>query len=477
VTGPADTPASDPPPATEPESTRPKPRGTFSGRVASIFATRVVQFGLAMTTSIVLARLFVTPELRGAFGAITTLPGTLTIIGAIALPNAVGYFSGKGHSVAGLSRAAFILTAVLSAVLVAIVWFALPWLETSFLSGAKGYDPIGGGYDTLLRVILLTLPMSLLVSFCGSILIGRQDIRVYNFIQIGQTAASLVSAIVLVGVFKLGVPGAVAGSVAVTTCTTIAVLLTLRRLGRRDAVGPPIRHRELLSYGSRLYPSTLSGLGNARADQYLMQALLASSYSSAALGLYTMAVTMAELVFYLPDSISTLFMPRVAGSSVEDANLMLGRFARFSTLITVGVAVALIPVAFTGIHLILPRYTDCLPAFLALLPAVVSLSLGKVMTSYIAGRGRAGLVSVANVVALIINVVLNVILIPRFGIVGASLASFGSYAALTTVTLLIASRLSGLSPLSLFVPGRAEVDLLVSGVVRLSRRLPLFRST
>jgi O-antigen/teichoic acid export membrane protein len=470
VTSPSDTPASDPPPASEPEITRPQPRGTFSGRVASIFATRIVQFGLAMTTSIVLARLFVETGPRGAFVAITTLPGTLTVVGAFALPNAVNYFSGKGHSIASLTRAAFILTAVLSALLVGVVWFALPWLETTFLSAARDYD-------TLLRVILLTLPMSILISFSVSILIGRQDIRVYNFIQIGQTAASLLSAIVLVGVFRLGVPGAVAGSVLVTTAMMLAVLVTLRRLGRRDAAGPSVPRRSLFSFGIRLYPSTLSGLGNARADTYILQALLVNSYSKEALGLYTMAVTMAELVFYLPDSISTLFMPRVAGSTAEEANRMLGRFARFSTLITIGVAVALIPVAFTGIHFILPKYSDCLPAFLALLPATVSLSLGKVMTSYIAGRGRAGLVSVANVVALVVNVALNLILIPRFGIVGASLASFGSYTALTTMTLLIASRLSGLSPLALFIPGRAEILLLASGFGRLRRRLsPLRRA-
>jgi O-antigen/teichoic acid export membrane protein len=276
-------------------------------------------------------------------------------------------------------------------------------------------------------------------------------------------------------VFRLGVPGAVAGSVLVTTAMMLAVLVTLRRLGHRDSVGPGVPPRALFSFGMRLYPSTLSGLGNARADVYILQALLVSSHSDAALALYAMAVTMAELVFYLPDSISTLFMPRVAGSTVEDANRLLGRFARFSTLITLGVALALIPVAFAGIHLILPKYVDCLPAFLALLPAVVSLSLGKVMISYIAGRGRAGLVSVANVVALVINVVLNLILIPRLGIVGASLASLGSYTALAAMTLLIASRLSRQGPLSLFIPGRAEVELLVSGLVRLGRRLPLIR--
>ena len=463
---PADAPASALPP-TQPASGSPQPHGTFARRVGGIFATRVVQFGLAFTTSILISRLL-GREGKGTFVAISTLPGTLTVLGSLALPNAVNYFAGKGHSVASLTRAAFALTAVFSALLIAIAWFFLPWLESSFLSAAAGHD-------TLLRVILLTLPMSMLVTFGASILYGRQDVRAYNFIQIGQAVTSLLSAVVLVGVLRLGVPGAVAGSVLVTVLTTVAVMETVRRLGRRDSAGPTVPRRALFSYGLRLYPSSFGGFANARADTYILQALLVNSPEQ--LGLYATAVTMAELVFYVPDSIATLFMPRVAGSTVEDANRMLGRFARFSTLVTVGIALALIPVAFVGIHLVLPQFVDCLPAFFVLLPAVVSLSLAKIMISYMAGRGRAGMVSVANVVALVLNVGLNIILIPRFGIVGASLASLGSYTALATMTLLVACRLSGQGPLSLFIPGRVEVVLLVTGFVRLARRLPLLRGS
>ncbi|HEX7498553.1 MAG TPA: polysaccharide biosynthesis C-terminal domain-containing protein [Candidatus Limnocylindrales bacterium] len=465
VTGQGTEPSSSVEPAALPAGQSHHLRSPFVRRVSGIFATRVVQFGLAFMTSILISRLL-GPEDKGTFVVVSTLPGMLSVIGVFGLPNAINYFAGRGNSVPSLTRAAFAFTAVLSVFLITIVWVSLPTLESSVLSAVANHD-------TLARVILVTLPMSILVTFGAAILYGRQDVRVYNFIQIGQAVASLLCAVVLVGVLRLGVAGAVAGSVLVTTLTMVAVMETVRRLGRRDAAGSDARPRELVSYGLRLYPSTVSGFGNARADTYILQALLVNS--TRAVGLYATAVTMAELVFYVPDSISSLFLPRVAGSTTEDANRMLGRVARLSTLITVGIAVTLVPVAFIGINLVLPRYVDCLPAFCVLLPAVVSLSLAKIMTSYVVGRGHPGWVSIANVVALVMNVTLNLILIPRFGIVGASLSSLVSYTAHAVMTLAIASRLSRQGPLSLFIPGRAEVALLVSGFVRLGRRLPLLR--
>ena len=125
-------------------------------------------------------------------------------------------------------------------------------------------------------------------------------------------------------------------------------------------------------------------------------------------------------------------------------------------LLTCIVAAALIPGAWIGIHLVLPKFNDCLPAFYVLLPAVISLSMSKVMTSYIAGRGRPGPISLGTTITVVANIVANFVLIPRLGIVGASAA----------ILLFVASRLSHRSILTLIVPGREEVRILVSGVRR-----------
>ena len=133
---------------------------------------------------------------------------------------------------------------------------------------------------------------------------------------------------------------------------------------------------------------------------------------------------------------TTIFLPTVAGSTPQQADAKLGRVSRLTVLVTVACSLLLIPVAWTGIHLVLPAYSDCLPAFLVLLPAVVSLSLAKVLTSYVAGRGRPGPISVAGISTLILNLAANLTLIPILGIVGASLSSLISYTAMAVIMLI-----------------------------------------
>jgi O-antigen/teichoic acid export membrane protein len=430
-------------------------RGMFAKRVGGIFATRIFQFALALPTSILVSRLL-GPTDKGAYVAVTTLPGMLAALGLLGLPNAINYFAGRGSSMRSLVRASLVFTLILSVLLVGVVWISLPWLETTFLRAAP---------DELARVILATVPMSMLATFGGSLLYGRQTIRTYNIVLIGQSIVTLAAAVLFVGVLGLGIYGAVAGTVVSTTFVAVGVTVIVGRLDRRDRSGQPAPMRALLSYGGRVYPASVTGYFNYRADTYLIQALLLAP--GRALGLYSIAVTFAELIFYVPDSISTMLLPRVAGASAADASVIVGRVGRLTMLITSAAAVALIPAAIVGIHVVLPAYIDSIPAFLVLLPGVVSLSLAKIMTSYISGRGRPGIVSVGAIAALVLNISLNLVLIPMLGIVGASLASLASYTALATMMLVAAGRLAGAPVRSLFLPGAAELNLLATGFRRL----------
>jgi len=161
-----------------------------------------------------------------------------------------------------------------------------------------------------------------------------------------------------------------------------------------------------------------------------------------------------------------IFLPRVAGLPQAQADALLPKVSRLTVLLTGLVALALIPTAFIGIHLVLPRFNDCLPAFYVLLPAVMSLSVSKVMSSYVAGRGRPGPISVGSIVAVCVNIAANLMLIPIFGIVGAALASLISYSVSAAILLVVACRLSNHHFWELLVPGVEEAKVLVAGVLR-----------
>ena len=437
--------------------------GQFARRVAGVFSTQISLFAIALVNSILIARIL-GPTDKGSYAAVVTLPTMLASFGTLGLPAAANYFAGKGVSLTSLIRAAYVLTAAVSAVLVGIVWLVLPALETSILSAAKGHDD-------LLRAITLVVPLGILSAFGGAILYGRQAVRVYNVIQIVAAALLLAWVAIVVGLNHGGLQGAVAGSIVTSVVTVVLVMLAVHRLGRDHPGGETVSYRDLASYGTRSYPASLSGYFSYRADNYIIQATIADPRRP--LGLYSQAVTMDELVFYVPNSIATLFLPRVAGSTHEDSSRMVGRIGRLTTLLTLGVVAGLIPAAFVGIHLILPRYVDCLPAFFALLPGMVTLSIGKVMTSYISGRGRPGLVAFGTTFSLVFNIGLNLMLIPRFGIVGASLSSVISYSIQAAVAVFFAARLSGNSARALIVPGRDEVRIVATTLPRLLRGLPL----
>ncbi len=437
--------------------------GQFARKVAGVFTTQIGLFAIALVNSILIARIL-GPGDKGSYSAIVTLPTMLASFGTLGLPSAANYFAGKGVSLQGLVRAAYMLTATASLILVGIVWLVLPALEGSFLSAAAGHDD-------LLRAIVFVVPLGILSAFGGAILYGRQAVRAYNVIQIVAAALLLAWVVVVVGFYHTGLRGAVLGSILTSVVTVVLVMVAVHRLERSTPGGDDVSYRALASYGTRSFPASLSGYFSYRADNYIIQATIAEP--KVPLGLYTQAVTMDELVFYVPNSVATLFLPRVAGSSHEDSSRMVARVGRLTTLLTLGVVMGLIPTAFIGIHLILPRYVDCLPAFVALLPGMITLSVGKVMTSYISGRGRPGLVAFGTTLSLVFNIGLNFMLIPRFGIVGASLSSVFSYTLQAAVAVYFAGKLSGHSPLALFVPGRDEVHLLMTTLPRVLRGVPL----
>jgi O-antigen/teichoic acid export membrane protein len=131
--------------------------------------------------------------------------------------------------------------------------------------------------------------------------------------------------------------------------------------------------------------------------------------------------------------------------------------ARMTLLITVLAAIALLPVAWLAVRILLPAFDGSLLPFVILLPGTVALGLSKVLSGYISGLGLPGPVSAIAGAALGVNLVANLVLIPPLGIAGAALSSLLSYGAHAALTIGLASRLSG-APMGDFVrPGRAEL--------------------
>jgi O-antigen/teichoic acid export membrane protein len=427
----------------------------FGGRVATLFVTQATTAAVGLVNAVVVARLL-GPAAKGEYYLALLAPTTLLVLGQLGLPSAYGYFAARGLT-RGLVRDAVIVALLLAGASGALTIVLMPALRETVLRALPERDALLG---------LLALPLLFLTNFGQTIVLGRLVVRPFAIVSIAHVLAATVALVVFIGILGLGVEGAIVAFLVYSTIPAIGFLLVGRR-ATADPQGTAGRASvgDLLRYGLRLYPGSITSFFSYRADVYLLSWLLVSP--DVPLGLYSLAVGIAEMVFFFPNAVSSVFFPHVAGSKREDVDHQLPIVSRVTILATAGAAIALVPVAIVLVGVFLPAYTDCLPALFILLPGVVSLSAAKVQSGYLSGLGHTGTTSLIAIVTFVLNVACNLVLIPAFGIAGAATASLVSYTASTLLSGLACRALSHASIRAQLVPTFADVRFLRDRVIEL----------
>jgi O-antigen/teichoic acid export membrane protein len=188
-------------------------------------------------------------------------------------------------------------------------------------------------------------------------------------------------------------------------------------------------------------------------------------------GYYSISVMVAEKMWYVPDALALVLHPRVAHGTDEHANRGTARICRHTIII---ISAGCIAVLLLGRFLVELLYsTRFLPAvtpLFVLLPGILTASIARIISSDLLARGYPRVNMWAGLVALVTNIALNLALIPRFGVVGASLATSISYSVHAAVLVAAFMRIGGVSMRMLLVPGVEDVRMLLRSAVSLLRR-------
>lgn len=277
----------------------------------------------------------------------------------------------------------------------------------------------------LLLVAALGAPLELGYQVLGGVMHGEGRIRALNRVAFVRQVAQVVLTVVvlLAGGGVLGAVGAWLGAVLLS-------LLLLRHSQHAPNGAAEDRldlatTRALLSYGTRAYAGNLLQFFNYRLDQLILNVIA----GPASVGIYTVAVRLAELVWQLPNAIAFALMPRSAARPATADHLAFAKRAfRWTMAVGFGSAVLLAAVGLPTIRIIFSSDFDSayLP-MLALLPGAVALGGAKVLTTDIAGQGYPGRNAVISLIALVVTVSLDLALIPHYGVTGAAVASSIAY--------------------------------------------------
>ena len=183
----------------------------------------------------------------------------------------------------------------------------------------------------------------------------------------------------------------------------------------------------MLSFGLKGHIGNMLQFFNYRLDIFILNGFL----GPANVGIYTVSVRLAELLWYLPDAVGFVIFPKAASSRPEDMNAFTPRVFHITLGLTALGALGLALFGRPAINLVFSSvFIGAYVPMLVLLPGVVLLGGAKVLTNEIAGRGYPHYNSLNSGLALILTVILDLVLIPRYGLLGAALASSIAYAAI-----------------------------------------------
>lgn len=396
----------------------------FSTVLTANVAARVVALG-ALTAATVLVAHAGGPKLLGELTLLRVLPGLAGVLVGCGLPSAAPFFlAGRKHPESRLRTTIVVLT-VAGSLAASACWLLLsPLLHHYF------FRPWHMGV-----VLAAAVPVfsQLWVATGKSFLQGENDMNGANWAIAAEEAAFLPVYVALLP-FLHGTALLMSALVGADVLVAGGIAVRLARRGYLRGWGKPDfgLAGEICRYGIRGQVGGMLSLVNLRLDVAILGALAGPGV----LGVYAVASKYAELLRLPGLAITYVFYPRLAvrdrKEAARDVAAMLPRAFVLTALaaIPLAAAVPLLPVVYGH-----EFASAMLPAYI-LLFGLIGEGVAGLVSAYLYGVGRPGANSLALGVSVVVTVVLDLALIPRYHVAGAAVASAAAY--LTSSAALLA---------------------------------------
>lgn len=442
----------------------------FRRWVVFTFAVHVLIIVLDKGSGLVLYKILEgQPEMKGAADMLTVLPFIMMAVANLGLATSTVFFLRKQQF--GLEPVAGTTS------LVALVWGSaaagIAILLSQTLLPLLG--PNWGFSLSYVVPICLCVPFLLTASYFNSIQLALDKVRDYNLVQLTGSVVFLPLFLVF---YYVGDTDAVHGiawaRLAGAMLLTAVTLWLLRGVVRWR----PRMHwgffRAGIGYGWKANLTSVLTYLNHRFDLYLVGFLFVASGALAPAELrdrqleqvafYSLAVTFAELVWHFPEAIRDLFFSKVAGSTHDQARTFTPVLCRLCVLVSVLGSVAIYFLVNPFMTLISSEkwpeiwQQPVLASLIVLFPGTVAYTIAKILQNDLAARGHLNQVIVACTLVLVTMVVLDIVLIPEHGAVGAAWASSIAYVVSSVYTLIAYSGRGGASIPQCLFARRVDLD-------------------
>jgi len=424
---------------------------SIAAKSFSLFKRDIFLFVSNLLTGIVVARML-GPASMGIWVILCMIPSYAETFGRMKFDIAAVYLLGKGKYRIGEVVYTINLLAILSSLLIIIpiVW-NIDWIYSIL------FDKGGPDVKYLIYYVLPQIPLYFLYMNYSYLFIYKEDTKTYNRMVIIQSLVSSLGAIILLLVFKLGLL-----SVIITSATSILISLIygVSKFGTvKEANVLNIKLiKEMFSYVYKLYISGIIGYLNT----YVTNLIVALYLVPAKVAFFSMAQGRGQILSKIPNALNTMLLPKISKMSSGEKPEELAATAFRVSLMLLVLAAMLAYILVKPLVLILygRAYLPMVIPLWIILPGLVLSAASTTLSQYFQGTGRVDIDAKISFFPMCTQVVMAYVLIPRFGLAGASCAFLTGLVSDAILRIFFFLRLSGLNCKKHMFIGKSDIKIV-----------------
>ena len=428
-----------------------KEEGSALNHISFTFGSRISLLFLSLLIGIIVARTL-GPSGKGLLAVIAMVGTTIVSLGNLGIMT----FNTYAISNKSIEKKDIIGNSFWAGLIIGIICFAIILILT--LNLPVFFRNIPRSY---LLLYLVSLPFLFWSNFFYGILTGEQKFRKLNIFTVIAQTINLIGVILLLLVFKLDVFYVLIWYALVNI---ISALLPMGSVFLRDGLHLGLNLRVLkqtLNYGIKICLTGIFALLILRVDLYMVNFFKGMAES----GLYSLASTFGDIFFILPFSIVTVMFPKI---NAEDKSKKesVAKYSRLS-LISV-LMLALGTLLFIRLFIGLLYGQEFLPSvqpILLLLPGLIALSTATVLSQYFLSVGYPFKLTICWFLATILNIILNFIYIPQYGMIAAAITSTICYLLVFGFHYYFFHKKTKMGFYDIFVPRKEEIMNIIKRVI------------
>jgi len=415
------------------------PSKKFAFDVGITFIASVVTLPLGFVITIVLGRYLGAGDL-GLYRMASTIYGIAMLVAAIGIPAAMIKYVAEFKD----DRTKFnqiVSSGVITSLFLGIGFIALFYFSSGLFADIFNMPGLSG----LLKILSPVFPFALVGGALLGLLNGLREMKKYAAATIIQSVLMVIITVVLI-YFGFGVAGAVIGVVLSSVGFCLFLIWTTRKYFEITFSGYAPTTKKMLLFGIHIFGAQAMNIINYQADIILIGYFL----TAMDVGYYAVAVGLSKFFWIVPQSIQTITYPATseywAKNNHSALQTMIDKSMKYSACVLLPIGLA---VGFFAKDIITTIFGEgfiysVLPLQILIIGTIISGAGERAVGGTLAGIGRSDLNPKIASSSATINIILNIILIPYFGIVGAAIATATSLSVAVFLSLFLMVKNAGI---------------------------------